>query len=150
MNWSNHVTKGYRSALRAVVCLIAVAAVAPAAASASSVQVGSAKWFWGNPLPQGNTLRDVAFVPGTTIGYAVGDFGTILKTADAGLDWTGLPAGTFTSLKRVQIGSDGSIIAGAGCVRISTNQASRSTASRSRRPRRRARTGSSRSRTSIV
>src|SRR5262249_22966559 len=122
MNWSILVTKGYRAALCAAVCLIAAALVAPAAASASNVQVGSAKWFWGNPLPQGNTLHDIAFMPGTTTGYAVGDFGTILKTTDAGSTWAGLPAGTFTSLKRVQIASDGSIIAGAGCVlRISTN-----------------------------
>ena len=50
------MTKGYRAAMRAIVCLIAVALVVPAAASAANVQVGSAKWFWGNPLPQGNNL----------------------------------------------------------------------------------------------
>jgi len=111
-----------RSALSALVCLIAAAVVLPAAASATNVQVGSAGWLWGNPLPQGNSLRDIAFVPGTTTGYAVGDFGTIIKTTDAGVDWTGLPAGTFINLKRVEIAADGSVIAGAGCVlRISTD-----------------------------
>ncbi len=115
------MTKSLRSALCALVCLIAAAVALPAAASAN-VQVGSAGWLWGNPLPQGNTLHDIAFVPGTTTGYAVGDFGTIVKTTDAGVTWTGLPAGTFTNLTRVEVAADGSIIAGAGCVlRISTD-----------------------------
>ncbi|HEY4097300.1 MAG TPA: hypothetical protein VGM33_17390, partial [Baekduia sp.] len=54
-------------------------AALPAAASAN-VQVGSSGWLWGNPLPQGNTVRAMAFSGPT--GYAVGDFGTLLKTAD--------------------------------------------------------------------
>jgi hypothetical protein len=35
-------------------------------------------------------------------GYAAGDFGTLLSTADGGATWTGLPAGTFTGLYEVQ------------------------------------------------
>jgi photosystem II stability/assembly factor-like uncharacterized protein len=113
------VTKGIRSALSAIVVIAATIAL-PAAASAS-VQVGSSGWQWGNPLPQGNSLHDIAFQPGTTTGYAVGDFGTILKTPDAGITWSGLPAGTFNNLTRVQVAADGSVIAGGGCVlRVST------------------------------
>ena len=73
-----------------VVAAAAALAAVPGLASAN-VQVGSSGWLWGNPLPQGNTLRAMAFA-GTT-GYAVGDFGTLLKTTDAGDNWTGLPAG---------------------------------------------------------
>src|SRR5436190_850784 len=62
-------------------CALAAAGL-PGAASAN-VQVGSSGWLWGNPLPQGNTLRAMAFAGGTT-GYAVGDFGTLLQTTDAG------------------------------------------------------------------
>jgi len=43
-------------------------------------------WFWQNPLPQGNTLNDVRFLNSTT-GYSVGNFGTIIKTTNAGVNW---------------------------------------------------------------
>src|SRR3954466_10583549 len=88
-------------------------AVAPAAASAS-VQVGSSGWLWGNPLPQGNTLRAMAFAGPN--GYAVGDFGTLLKTTDGGTTWTGLPAGTFANLTELQVVDGNTLVAGGGCV----------------------------------
>jgi len=50
--------------------LAACALAALPAAAQANVQVGSSGWLWGNPLPQGNTLRAMAFA-GTT-GYAVG------------------------------------------------------------------------------
>ena len=46
----------------------------------------SAQWTWQNPLPQGNTLLSVFFT-GANTGYAVGHFGTILKTTDRGKPW---------------------------------------------------------------
>ncbi len=73
----------------AVLCALALAA--PAVASATNVQVGSAGWQWGNPLPQGNTVRGLAFSGGS--GYAVGDFGTVLATDDGGATWRGLVSG---------------------------------------------------------
>ncbi|HMJ35717.1 MAG TPA: YCF48-related protein [Baekduia sp.] len=88
-------------------------AALPAAASAN-VQVGSSGWLWGNPLPQGNTLRAMTFSGPT--GYAVGDFGTLLKTTDAGDTWTGLPAGTFSNLTEVQTVDANTVVAGGGCV----------------------------------
>jgi photosystem II stability/assembly factor-like uncharacterized protein len=109
------MTKSLRTALNAIALLIAALLALPAFASAS-VQVGSSSWQWGNPLPQGNSLHDLAFTPGSTTGYAVGDFGTVIKTTDAGATWTGLPAGTFTNLTRVQLAADGSIVVGGGCV----------------------------------
>jgi photosystem II stability/assembly factor-like uncharacterized protein len=43
-------------------------------------------WFWQNPNPQGNTLRDIfAFDQNTAI--AVGETGTIMKTTDGGKRW---------------------------------------------------------------
>ncbi|HEY4096367.1 MAG TPA: hypothetical protein VGM33_12675, partial [Baekduia sp.] len=86
----------------------------------ANVQVGSSGWLWGNPLPQGNTVRAMAFSGPT--GYAVGDFGTLLKTADGGDTWTGLPAGTFTNLTKVEVLDGNTVVAGGGCVaRISTD-----------------------------
>jgi len=44
------------------------------------------EWFWQNPLPQGNSLFNVQFVD-STMAYAVGEAGTIMKTIDAGITW---------------------------------------------------------------
>ncbi|MBK7029684.1 MAG: hypothetical protein IPH45_10910 [Bacteroidales bacterium] len=47
----------------------------------------SAQWTWQNPLPQGNWLECVSFADENN-GYAAGNSGTLLKTTDAGLNWT--------------------------------------------------------------
>ena len=45
-----------------------------------------AQWFWQNPLPQGQTLKDEhVFDENTAI--AVGEAGTIIKTTDKGISW---------------------------------------------------------------
>lgn len=44
------------------------------------------KWIWQNPLPQANSLNALTFTD-TKTGYAVGDNGAVLKTADGGLTW---------------------------------------------------------------
>jgi photosystem II stability/assembly factor-like uncharacterized protein len=80
----------------------------------ANVQVGSSGWQWGNPLPQGNTLRAMSFAGQT--GYAAGDFGTLLKTTDGGTTWAGLPVGTFQGLTIVQALDDHTVFAGGGCV----------------------------------
>ncbi len=51
-----------------------------------------AQWTWQNPLPQGNTLKSVYFTNANT-GYAVGNYGTIIKTIDGGEQWTILKSG---------------------------------------------------------
>lgn len=99
--------------IRALAACALAAAALPVAASAN-VQVGSSGWSWGNPLPQGNTLRAMAFSGAT--GYAVGDFGTLLQTTDAGASWTGLPAGTFSNLTELQVLDASTLFAGGGCV----------------------------------
>ena len=71
----------------ALACAAALLAALPALAPAS-VQVGSSGWQWGNPLPQGNTLRSISFAGAN--GYAAGDFGTLLRTTDGGTTWSGL------------------------------------------------------------
>ncbi|MBS1870238.1 MAG: hypothetical protein JSS99_11290 [Actinobacteria bacterium] len=91
----------------------ALLAALPAAAGAN-VQVGASGWQWGNPLPQGNTVRAISFAGGT--GYAAGDFGTLLKTSDGGATWTGLPVGTFQGMTVVQALDAQTVFAGGGCV----------------------------------
>lgn len=97
---------------RALVASLALAAFA--APAGANVQVGSSGWQWGNPLPQGNTLRELSFAGAT--GYAAGDFGTLLKTTDGGATWSGLPVGTFQGLGIVQAVDANTVVAGGGCV----------------------------------
>jgi photosystem II stability/assembly factor-like uncharacterized protein len=114
--------------LRAMLAAAALAALAAAPASAN-VQVGASGWQWGNPLPQGNTVRVMSFAGAT--GYAAGDFGTLLKTTDGGTTWTGLPVGTFAGLGVVQALDANTVFAGGGCVaRRSTDGGSTFTAVR--------------------
>ncbi|WP_187369267.1 WD40/YVTN/BNR-like repeat-containing protein [Baekduia soli] len=104
----------------AALTVVAGALAALPGGASANVQVGSSGWLWGNPLPQGNTLRAMTFA-GTT-GFAVGDFGTLLKTADGGASWSGLPAGTFSNLSEVQALDANTVVAGGGCVaRLSTD-----------------------------
>jgi photosystem II stability/assembly factor-like uncharacterized protein len=43
-------------------------------------------WYWQNPLPQGNDLLSISFLNQNT-GYAVGNFGAMIKTTDKGESW---------------------------------------------------------------
>ena len=96
------------------VAAAAVIAVAGAAPAGAAVQVGSSGWQWGNPLPQGNTVKALSFAG--LSGYAVGEFGTILRTVDGGSSWAGVSSGTFTNLTEVQAIDATSVFAGGGCV----------------------------------
>ncbi|WP_205695952.1 YCF48-related protein [Conexibacter sp. SYSU D00693] len=111
-----------RSLGAAAAAIGAMAALAPAS-SLANVQVGSSGWQWGNPLPQGNTIRATSFFG--TRGYAAGDFGTLLVTNDGGNTWNGLPSGTFTALTEVQAVDPDTMVAGGGCVARRTDDGGR-------------------------
>jgi len=60
-----------------------------------------AQWQWQNPLPQSNMLCDVHFI-NESVGYAVGEYGSIIKTTDGGENWILLNcqiSGTFQAVK---------------------------------------------------
>jgi photosystem II stability/assembly factor-like uncharacterized protein len=60
----------------------------------------SGGWCWQNPLPQGNSITDVAWAD-DLVGWVVGDRGTILKTTDGGATWVAQASGTDTMLVAV-------------------------------------------------
>jgi photosystem II stability/assembly factor-like uncharacterized protein len=84
------VTRSYTTAV--VVCVL-LALLAVAGVSVAAVNVSDSGWSWGNPTPQGRTLRAIAFSGG--VGYAVGNGGTVLSTSNAGSSWSGLTTGTI-------------------------------------------------------
>src|SRR4051812_14221423 len=98
----------------ALFALLAFALAAHSARAATDVAVPHSGWYWGNPLPQGNTLHDVAFAGGA--GYAAGDLGTLLKTRDGGLTWQGLRTGVRANLRRVQALDAGKLFVAGACV----------------------------------
>jgi photosystem II stability/assembly factor-like uncharacterized protein len=57
-------------------------------------------FFWQNPLPQGNTLNDVAAVDAST-AWVAGDYGTIMKTTDGGATWQRQVSGTTSVLHAI-------------------------------------------------
>src|SRR3954463_14489962 len=104
--------------MKRLAVLLSVAALALIAAAtvaqADDVTVGHSGWNWGNPQPQGNTLRAVEFTGAR--GFAAGDFGTLLRTDDRGRSWTGIPTGTTAALAHIAIPDENTVVVGSGCV----------------------------------
>ena len=92
--------------------LLAATLLSGASAGVGSPQSG---WYSGNPLLGPNQLTDVA-CSGRTC-YASGQFGTLLKSTDAGSTWQGTRTGVTDGLLHVQLaGGDAQrFVAGAGC-----------------------------------
>lgn len=103
------------------VLVLALAMGAAITAQAADVTVGHSGWNWGNPLPQGNTLRAVEF--NGSLGFASGDFGTLIRTTDGGATWTGVRTGTTTRITTVAIPDANTVVAGGGCVLLRSTDA---------------------------
>src|SRR3954463_966810 len=104
--------------MKRLAVLLSVAALALIAAAtvaqADDVTVGHSGWNWGNPQPQGNTLRAVEFAGAR--GFAAGEFGTLLRTDDRGRSWTGIPTGTTDAITHISIADDTSVVVAGSCV----------------------------------
>src|SRR3954469_18270881 len=99
--------------------LLAAAAALPIAAAlmgpaSAETTVGHSGWNWGSPQPQGHTLHAVEFAGAR--GYAVGEFGTLVRTDDAGATWRGIPTGTTFDLTKLRAIDANSVVIGSGCL----------------------------------
>lgn len=100
------------------VAVAAARAGATPAVAGATVSTGHSGWSWSNPSPQGEDIADLAFAGST--GYAVGGFGTLLRSTDSGSTWTGLPSATVQDLTRVEtVGATGFVTSGVCAVRRS-------------------------------
>src|SRR6185312_6602269 len=102
---------------RALTCLVGAGlCMAFACPAGAAVQVSQSGWQWGNPAPQGNTIRAIGTLSGRA--YAVGDAGTALRTDDGGATWRGLNTGTALDLDRLQVITPDVLLiqGGKGCV----------------------------------
>jgi photosystem II stability/assembly factor-like uncharacterized protein len=84
-----------------------------ATAAAAPVRTSQSGWTWGNPRPQGNDLRAIDFAGGR--GYAVGDFGTVLRTSDGAANWEGIRTGVIDDLTKLRVIDANTFVAGGGC-----------------------------------
>lgn len=111
--------RAQRTAVAVAASILAVS-IGTSSALAAPVSVGHSGWTWGDPTPQGENLQDVVFAGAR--GYAVGDFGTVLRSDDGGNTWIGLPSGTRNNLSLVQEVDPNTVVVGGGCtVRESVN-----------------------------
>ncbi|NOS83753.1 MAG: hypothetical protein HOP31_01330, partial [Ignavibacteria bacterium] len=56
------------------------------------IAYSQSSWQWLNPLPQGNTLTGIQYI-NSNVGYAVGYYGTVLKTTNGGINWIKMNTG---------------------------------------------------------
>jgi len=97
----------------AILAAVACLASAPSDAPAAGITVGHSGWFWGDTIPQGNDLTGVDVLGKRA--YAVGGFGTVLRSDDGGASWVGLRSGTTTDLNNVQAITAQSVVVSGGC-----------------------------------
>ena len=67
------------------------------------------RWYWRNPLPQGNALYNVVFANGTYV--ALGELGTILTSTD-GTNWLTQQSGTTMELRDCAYGGGKYVVVG--------------------------------------
>ncbi|HEX6714855.1 MAG TPA: YCF48-related protein [Thermoleophilaceae bacterium] len=102
--------------LAALAALIVGLGAAPA--SAAPVLSSHSGWFWGSPAPQAQTLSAVEFAG--NVGFASGDFGTLMRSDDGGRNWAGLKTGLTEPLTHLHmLGSKTVVVAGTCAVRRS-------------------------------
>jgi photosystem II stability/assembly factor-like uncharacterized protein len=95
------------------VLVLSLTAAAAAPAEGRGLAVGHSGWQWSNPLPQGNSIRALDFAG--LRGYAVGDFGTLLRTDDGGLTWSGVATGLTEDLVELEAIDGDSLFLAGGC-----------------------------------
>jgi photosystem II stability/assembly factor-like uncharacterized protein len=107
-----------RCLFTALTAALALAAAVPFASGL--VRAGHSGWEWGHPLPQGHTIQALRFQG--SVGYAVGDFGTVLRSDDNGVSWSGLSTRVTHDLDLVSVIAADSVVVAGGCaVRRSDN-----------------------------
>jgi photosystem II stability/assembly factor-like uncharacterized protein len=103
------MSKKISFALGAAISLLLITAVAAIAA----VSAGNTGWFWGNPLPQGNSLTTVDAVAARV--YAAGASGTLLRSDDSGASWSSIRTGLLDDIQLVRAVSADSVVFASSC-----------------------------------
>jgi photosystem II stability/assembly factor-like uncharacterized protein len=102
---------------------LAAALLAAGSAGAAPVITPFGGWSWGSPRPQGETLNAIG--AGGAGTYAVGDFGTLLRSTDGGHAWSGIRTATRTDLTHVSVVDKTTFVAAGGCLLLRSGDAGR-------------------------
>ena len=70
-----------------------------------AVSPAASQWNWKSPLPQGNTLIRTTFLD-TSMGWAVGEYGTIIRTTTGGASWYSQEYGRSDNMLAIAMVSD--------------------------------------------
>lgn len=70
-----------------IVAVLAIPALSHAGRPSPTPMIASKRFIWQQPLPQGNPVKAIDFLS-DTLGWAVGDNGTVIRTDDGGFSWT--------------------------------------------------------------
>jgi photosystem II stability/assembly factor-like uncharacterized protein len=103
------------------VAATAIACTLLSAGTAGAQRVSSG-WSWQNPAPLGRIARGI--VRADSYEYAIGDDGTLLRSSDAGADWSALDTGVDEPVSRLEVIDGATLVIGdpKGCdTRISTD-----------------------------
>ena len=84
-----------------------------AAPASAALSTGHAGWLWGTPEPQGNNLH--ALEMQGNLGFAAGDFGTLVRTADGGGTWDSVRTGLTMDFRRIDVIDADSFVVGSDC-----------------------------------
>jgi photosystem II stability/assembly factor-like uncharacterized protein len=81
----------------------------------------NAQWTWQHPYPQGNELRAIQM--NGSLGWAVGAFGTVMKTTNEGYNWEIIDVGTKEVLNSItfSIYNDVWIVGDNGLIKYSSD-----------------------------
>jgi photosystem II stability/assembly factor-like uncharacterized protein len=98
---------------RLVASAVAMVTIGVVPAVADPVRSSHSGWFWGSPAPQAQTLSAVEFAG--PVGFASGDFGTLVRSSDGGRTWSGLQTGLTESLTHLRMLGPKTVIVGGTC-----------------------------------
>jgi photosystem II stability/assembly factor-like uncharacterized protein len=107
------LNKGSLHAAVRVTAVLAGALASAPAATAGPVRSSHSGWLWGSPAPQAQTLSAVEF--SGPVGFASGDFGTLIRSGDGGRSWTGVGTGLTESLTHLRMLGPNIVIVGGTC-----------------------------------
>jgi photosystem II stability/assembly factor-like uncharacterized protein len=102
-----------RKRIAIAVCAGLAAACIGVAASGAVVTTSQSGWTWGSPRPQGHDMLAIDAAGGRA--YAVGAFGTLLRTDDGGASWSGIRTALTDDLTAVSVADADNVLAAGGC-----------------------------------
>jgi len=91
---------GSRTLVTAVLATAFAAVLVPTVALGAQMSTGATGWRWQRGTPQGNGLGASHFV-NSSRGWVVGEYGTIIRTANGGKTWKHQSSGTVDGISDV-------------------------------------------------